>query len=87
MAIPSGRAATGRMHPDSFVVRLWADTTTQPAQPEWRFHVLHVQSGKEAYGRTFAELKRIVESWTAQPGPDLAADGDAPPARAHDEPS
>lgn len=45
----------------SFVIRLWLEPRPVAAEPEWRGHVYHVQTGEEAYFRRLRDLLSFVE--------------------------
>ncbi|MBI4495205.1 MAG: hypothetical protein HY690_20710 [Chloroflexi bacterium] len=57
----------------SFVVRLWLERREVADEPEWRFKVIHVQSGEQTYGRSLADLLAFVERQAGVAGPRLVA--------------
>ena len=53
----------------SFVIRLWLESDRDRLPPEWRWKVLHVQSGHERLGRRFGDLLAFVEQESGVPPP------------------
>ncbi|MHB8621702.1 MAG: hypothetical protein ACYDAG_19415, partial [Chloroflexota bacterium] len=45
--------------PVSFIIRLWLEAADQ-RRPDWRWRVVHVQSGTERYGRNWEELSAFI---------------------------
>ena len=58
MRSPDRRALNRR--DASFVIRLWLETRKPGFPPEWRWHVIHVQSGHERYGYRLADLMDFI---------------------------
>ncbi|MDE3076203.1 MAG: hypothetical protein KGJ86_12315 [Chloroflexota bacterium] len=44
----------------SFVIRLWLESDEPPTPPDWRWRVVHVQSGAERYGDRWADLLAFI---------------------------
>lgn len=67
-------------HAASFVIRLWLEREGEDT-PEWRWHVLHIQSHHERYGRRLEDLMRFIgeQSGVRPPG----APGSDSPAHNH----
>lgn len=55
---PPGRERTGESV--SFVMSLWMEPREVEADPEWRWRVLHVQSGEESYFKNLDDLLEFV---------------------------
>jgi hypothetical protein len=57
--------------PASFVIRIWLESAARSELPEWRWHVLHVQSHHERYGRRLEDLFAFIgqESGVQPPTP------------------
>lgn len=53
----------------SFVIRLWLESDRARLPPEWRWTILHVQSGHERHGRRFGDLMAFVEAEAGVPPP------------------
>lgn len=45
----------------SFVIKLWLEPREMAGDPQWRWHVHHVQSGEEASFTRLADVLRYVE--------------------------
>lgn len=52
--MPEGRVAA------SFVARIWLESRPN-AQPRWRGHIRHVQSGEEGYFQRLQEMQAFLE--------------------------
>lgn len=44
----------------SFVIALWLEPREQPGEPEWRWRVVEVKTGKEAYFNRIKDLLAYV---------------------------
>lgn len=55
----------------SFVIRLWLEAREREAPPEWRWHVLHVQSDRERYGRRLQDLIAFIGEQSGVEPPSL----------------
>ena len=55
----------------SFVLRLWLEPT-DGGSPEWRWKVLHVQTGQERYFRSLAAVLEFVEGCTGVSPPQVS---------------
>ncbi len=44
----------------SFVARIWLESRPN-AQPRWRGHIRHVQSGEQAYFQRLQDMQRFLE--------------------------
>ena len=53
----------------SFVIRLWLESDRDRVPPEWRWKVLHVQSGHERHGRRLRDLMAFIEEESGVPPP------------------
>ncbi len=58
----------------SFVIRLWLELRTREAPPEWRWWILHVQSGRERCGRRFEDLIQFVRDQSGMDPPRLESE-------------
>jgi hypothetical protein len=56
----------------SFVVRLWLEGR----QPRWRFKIIHVQSGEEAYCLSLDDLLAFIELRAERSGARGLSSGD-----------
>jgi len=54
----------------SFVLALWAESREAGAGQEWRWRVVHVQSGEQAYFNHLSEVLAFVASESGIPAPD-----------------
>lgn len=64
-----GDWAPVKKEPVSFVIRLWLEPREASAQPEWRWHVRHIQSGTEAYFRDMSAMLRFIADQSEVPPP------------------
>ena len=60
----------------SFVFRLWLEGPDAAGQPKWRFKVIHVQSGEEAYCRSLVDLLAFVDLHAGRAGTRGLSTGD-----------
>lgn len=56
----------------SFVMRLWLERGDSDV-PEWRWHILHVQSGQGRAFRSLSDVLDFVEEWARYPPPATGA--------------
>lgn len=53
----------------SFVMTLWLEPQEMEADPEWRWRVVHVQSGEQVYFRRLADVLAFVSRCSAVQAP------------------
>lgn len=56
------RAEAVKRRDVSFVIRLWLEPQEQAGPPQWRWRVLHVQSGDEAHFHSLRDVLAYVET-------------------------
>jgi hypothetical protein len=55
----------------SFVIRVWLEERARPTAPEWRWHILHVQSGRRRYVRSVHDLLAFIALHSKQDPPAI----------------
>ncbi|MBF8267260.1 MAG: hypothetical protein HW388_768 [Dehalococcoidia bacterium] len=66
---PEETGTTPRGRVPSFVMTLWLEPLSSPDEPEWRWRVTRVDTGKQCYFRRLGDLLSYVsaESGVAAP--------------------
>ena len=58
----------------TFVVRLWLEPGPKGTK-SWRGRIQHVQGDRDAYFRSFDELRAFLEDVSGVPGPAMSTEG------------
>lgn len=53
----------------SFVMTVWLEAGGVEAEPEWRWRVTHVQTGKQSYFRRLNDVMNFIAGESGVPSP------------------